>query len=201
MEQPEDPAGHDPLLLFTPVPLARVRRNGWSPERQIAFIARLAHTGVVRVAAASVGMSARSAYQLRDRVVFDHPFACAWDAAMDRARDAAAAQALRSLTEPQEIPIIRRGRIIGTKIWFDERLALAALRVSSTLTGPPVPHAERRWTQYRQRDMAKAAARHLARRAAPPAPPPPETPEEAPAPLPQPVRRPRDGSQVRITRL
>jgi hypothetical protein len=180
-EQSEHEA--DPLLLFTPVPLARVRARGWSAERQIAFIDALARTGVVRFAAASVGMSARSAYQLRDRAAWDHPFAQAWDEAMDRARDAAAGLALKSLVDPQKVPIIRRGRIIG---WqeerFDARLALAALRVSSSAVGPPVPHAQRRWDKQRRRDMAEMQAREAARAAAPPPPPPAPPPPPEPAP-------------------
>ena len=64
MRKQEQPAL---LLRFTPVPLARTRASGWTAERQVAFIAALARTGVVRAAAASVGMSARSAYGLRAR--------------------------------------------------------------------------------------------------------------------------------------
>lgn len=199
MEQQDDPEDADPLLLFTPVALARVRRNGWSPERQIAFIAILARTGVVRIAAASVGMSPRSAYHLLNRVPFDHPFAQAWDTAMDRAREAALGHALRSLTEPQQVPVIHRGRIIGTRTWFDERLALAALRVSSTLTGPPESHAERRWGRKRLRDMAEMRANERVRREmaqAQQAPlPPPETPR---ASTPRPPRGENPGPRIRL---
>src|SRR6185312_8061719 len=55
------------LLRFTPVPLARSRASGWTAQRQVAFIAALARTAVVKAAADSVGMSTRSAYQLRAR--------------------------------------------------------------------------------------------------------------------------------------
>jgi hypothetical protein len=142
-------APQDLLLLFTPHIPHRVQANGWTPDRQRCFIAALARTGVVRAAAASVGMSARSAYQLRARVLWhtsnhaDLPmspetlaklgpgymfsFAAAWDMALrDGLRlqiDAATPVAL----EGEEVPVIRRGRIIGWRRKFNMRLALAAL--------------------------------------------------------------------------
>jgi hypothetical protein len=56
----------DPLA-FTPVPMQRRRRNGWTPERQALFIDSLAQCGSVTMAARSVRMSARSAYALLDK--------------------------------------------------------------------------------------------------------------------------------------
>lgn len=188
----------DPLLLFTPVPLARVRRNGWSPERQIAFIARLADCGVVRTAAVSVGMSARSAYQLLDRVPWDHPFALAWDAAMDRARAAAFALAERALTELERVPITYRGRVVGWRTRLNEKMAIAALRHmfrEEHHEGRLPTHFEQRWTQIRRRDMAESRARE----AAPPPPPPSPPAPLSPPPLacaPTPRRRPPP--QVRL---
>lgn len=54
-------------IPFTPVPFARVRRDGWTQARQRAFIDQLARIGLVGVAARAVGMSAKSAYALRKR--------------------------------------------------------------------------------------------------------------------------------------
>lgn len=56
-------AGH-PLLHFEPVP-RKPRHDGWTPERQRAFIGALADTGSVKRAAAHVNMSAVGAYWLR----------------------------------------------------------------------------------------------------------------------------------------
>lgn len=84
-----------PALCFTPVP-CRPRIDGWTPERQRAFIAALARSGSVARACALVGLSRRSAYKLRD-----HPggqsFRLAWDAARDLAfaRRAASYRAIR----------------------------------------------------------------------------------------------------------
>ena len=53
------------LPAFTPVPRKCQRHDGWTPERQRAFIERLADYGSVRAAANAVGMTPESAYQLR----------------------------------------------------------------------------------------------------------------------------------------
>ena len=45
------------LLEFTPVPRQKQRVDGWSPERQRAFIAALSATGSKRRAAQSIGMA------------------------------------------------------------------------------------------------------------------------------------------------
>jgi hypothetical protein len=59
----------------------RVRKDGWTAERQRDFLAALADSGCVSVAADAVGIRPRSAYRLRR-----HPagagFAKAWDEAL-----------------------------------------------------------------------------------------------------------------------
>ena len=67
-------------ILFDPE-ASRFER-GWTAERQIIFIERLAETGTVHAASKSSGLSARSAYRLRSRSV---RFAAAWDAAQQLA--------------------------------------------------------------------------------------------------------------------
>jgi hypothetical protein len=57
---PGDPLG------FEPVPL-RYRCDGWTPARQVAFVEALADCGVIREAAARVGMSEKSVSHLRRR--------------------------------------------------------------------------------------------------------------------------------------
>jgi len=51
---------------FTPVPL-RARRDGWTPERQFAYVAALAEFGHGGRAAEAVGMTEQSACRLRRR--------------------------------------------------------------------------------------------------------------------------------------
>ncbi|MFZ4690095.1 MAG: hypothetical protein ACOYLS_12715 [Polymorphobacter sp.] len=62
-------------------PPLRPRRDGWTPERQLAFIQALADCGTVTAAAARVGMSREAAYRLR-RLPEAADFRTAWDAAL-----------------------------------------------------------------------------------------------------------------------
>ena len=66
---------------FTPVPV-RPRHDGWTAERQIAFIEKLADCGSVVAAANHVGMSREAARKLRRRPC-GRAFRDAWDAALD----------------------------------------------------------------------------------------------------------------------
>ncbi|RYG37953.1 MAG: hypothetical protein EON93_02795 [Burkholderiales bacterium] len=72
-----DPVTAEP---FDGVPLtdSRKRLAGWSAERQRLFLAELAETGSVHLAASGARLSARSAYRLRMR---SPEFAAAWDTA------------------------------------------------------------------------------------------------------------------------
>lgn len=56
----------------------RIRRDGWTPERQLRFLQILARTRSVSRAAAHVRLSRESAYRLRSRLGCEL-FALAWD--------------------------------------------------------------------------------------------------------------------------
>ncbi|MES2137681.1 MAG: hypothetical protein V4502_11565 [Pseudomonadota bacterium] len=45
----------------------KIRRDGWTAERQLRFLDALAHTRSITKAATSAGMSRESAYRLRER--------------------------------------------------------------------------------------------------------------------------------------
>lgn len=60
---------------------SRPRHDGWTVERQVAFIQSLRLTGCVARAAAAAGMSREGAYRLRKRPGHAH-FARAWNAAL-----------------------------------------------------------------------------------------------------------------------
>ena len=83
---PESPSARPPRRFrprvppFYPVPL-RARRDGWTVRRQADFLGYLAEFGSVIAAAETVGMSRKSAYQLRARPGAES-FAAAWDAAL-----------------------------------------------------------------------------------------------------------------------
>jgi hypothetical protein len=66
---------------FTPVPLTRVRHDGWTPERQRQYLIALAAMGTVDSAAQAVGMSRISAYKLKGRADAES-FAREWDRAV-----------------------------------------------------------------------------------------------------------------------
>jgi hypothetical protein len=111
---------------FEPVPV-RPRLDGWTPERQIAFLQLLAETGCVQNAANQVGMSAESAYRLVRRPNAQS-FRLAWkmasDAAVGRLSDAVLSRAINGV----EVPHFFAGELIGTHRKYDERLAMFILR-------------------------------------------------------------------------
>jgi hypothetical protein len=116
------------LLDFPPVPL-RSRRDGWTAERQRAFIRHLREGLSPGRAAAAVGMSRQTAYALRDRFSADG-FAAAWDSATLAARRRRAALAPPSEWERAVPGVLRpvryRGRIAAHERRFDS-LALRRL--------------------------------------------------------------------------
>ena len=59
----------------------RFRRDGWTPQRQLAFLDTLARTHCIAKAARAAGMSRESAYRLRARDP-NGLFAAAWARAL-----------------------------------------------------------------------------------------------------------------------
>ena len=123
---PHSPAAPGSPLDFTPVAV-RPRSDGWTPERQVGFIQALAATGCVDEAARSVGMSARSARDLRTRGDADS-LRAAWEAALvtgiGRLAEAAMSRAIHGTAQP----IFFQGEQIGERRRFDERLTQFLLR-------------------------------------------------------------------------
>lgn len=117
----------DDLLLFTPVALTRTRVDGWTSARQRAFVDALSRMGVVAAAARSVGMTETSAYNLRRRAGPDHSFVRAWDAARDQAGRMAIDRAREIGFERLTAPLYHRGREVGVREYWDNRLLLGAL--------------------------------------------------------------------------
>jgi hypothetical protein len=119
------PAGEtNPLDLpwdFAPVAMTRSRRDGWTPQRQRAFIAALSQTGVVAKAARAVGISAKSAYALRKRAKPGSSFARVWDDAIWEGRDRAFD---RAITAMHGVFHIRRCLPGGQ--WIEQRIETRA---------------------------------------------------------------------------
>lgn len=105
----------------------RHRHDGWTPERQVAFIAALSECGCVDAACRRVGISTTAAYELRRRVEAQS-FRMAWDLALDyaiqRLSDAAFSRAIHGVAHP----VFYKGEQIGERRKYDERLTTFLLR-------------------------------------------------------------------------
>ncbi len=115
------------LPTFTPVPRQSARHDGWTPQRQIAFIEALADTGSVAAACKAVDMSQPGAYYLR-RQPGAEEFRAAWNKALDlgvqRIEDVAMDRALNGVEEP----LYSYGALIGTRTRYNDRLLMFMLR-------------------------------------------------------------------------
>lgn len=130
---PADPAepafdahGHDPARYqWLPV-LRKPRRDGWTPQRQIEFIAALADCGCVAEAARAAEMSERSCYRLRRESAH---FASAWDSALAHAArrlvDLAFDRAIHGSDEPV---FDKHGNRVGRRFRQNDRLLMFLLR-------------------------------------------------------------------------
>ena len=125
-QQPSEQQPSARRIAFDPVQL-RVRRDGWTADKQIRFIEALAGSKCVDEACRQVGMSDTSAYRLRNRPC-GGPFRRAWDAAMDcqvhRLEQAFIDRAINGVPRP----IFYRGEQVGEWRHFDERAAMFVLR-------------------------------------------------------------------------
>jgi hypothetical protein len=120
-------------LAFAPVPV-RARHDGWTPERQRAFILRLGLSGCVSASAQAVGKTKKAAYDLRARDGAEG-FARAWDRALGWGRERARDLALERALLGEVRPYFYRGRRCGEIVRHDNRLILALL---SRMDGPAV---------------------------------------------------------------
>ena len=135
----------NPIIDFEPVPV-RARHDGWTVEKQYAFIEALAETGVVEEACRRVGMSRTAADNLRKRPC-GAPFRRAWQAAQDYALYRIEEDAFTRSRRGVARPIFHKGEQVGEWRHFDERLTMFLLR------------------SYRPKRYGKALDRLLARRA------------------------------------
>jgi hypothetical protein len=98
---------------FLPINLLH-RHDGWSPEKQWAFVEALSRTASVTQAVRSVGMSAKSAYRLRQ-----HPdageFRAAWDAALRQSWGQLEQVALDRVINGERETIERRGFLVAER--------------------------------------------------------------------------------------
>ncbi len=136
------PDSTPPFPGFEPVPV-RPRVDGWTPERQRAFIEHLAETLCVDAAAALVGMTGDSARRLRRRPGAEG-FAAAWDAALRRGLSERGRAAL--IDEAVNGRLVRRfyhGELISEERVRSPRLLLALIeRMDKLFEGPGAAESE-----------------------------------------------------------
>lgn len=118
---------------FLPVPV-RARHDGWTPERQRAFVEHLADTGSVREAATLVGMTEQSAWRLRRRTGAAG-FGAAWDAALRQAMRQLVASALERAIQGTIVRRFYHGELIAEERVHSERLLIHLLGRADTLLG------------------------------------------------------------------
>lgn len=109
------------------LPARRPRHNGWTAEKQEAFLKALATCGCVTHAARAVGMSRESAYQLYNResaVAFRRGWDDALDCSLRLLEDEMWSRAIKGVPRP----VFYQGEQIGEYRHFDERLAMFLLR-------------------------------------------------------------------------
>ncbi|MEO6224331.1 MAG: helix-turn-helix domain-containing protein [Sphingomicrobium sp.] len=113
-------------IPFEPVPV-RPRHDGWTFDRQVAIVEKLADCGSISAACKHVGMSRESVRQLRRRPG-GRAFRDACDAALDcgyaEVEEAAMERARTGIARP----VFYKGEQVGEWRHHDERLTMFMLR-------------------------------------------------------------------------
>jgi hypothetical protein len=145
--EPPPDQGRD-ALHFEPVPV-RARHDGFTPEKQRAFLEELADTGCVAAAAARVGMTEQSATRLRRRADA-RSFDRAWDAAT-----LANKRTLRAVAWDRAVTgTVKRhyyhGELRSEEIVHDNRLLIYLLGKADSLVEHPQGAAQvlRNWEPW-----------------------------------------------------
>lgn len=109
------------------LPARKSRHDGWTAERQEAFLKALAVCGCVTHAARTVGMSRESAYHLYNRPSASN-FRRGWDAALDCSLRLVEDEAWSRAVNGVPRPIFYQGEQVGEYRHYDERLTMFLLR-------------------------------------------------------------------------
>lgn len=123
----DEPEADDPLLGFAPYVHRAPRRNSITPDRQRAFIAALAATGIVTQAARRIGVSLEALYKLRNQAGAEG-FAQAWDVAVDRGMARLEDCALERAIAGEERLVMHEGAVVATWRRYDTQLLVFLLR-------------------------------------------------------------------------
>ncbi|MGK6324844.1 DUF3597 family protein [Sphingomonas sp. DT-51] len=137
----ETPPAPAPDPLAAPFTASR-RADGWSAERQRAFLEAIAEGHGVERAAARVGLSATSAFAFR-RSAKGSAFALGWRAATLVAREAVAETLMVRALEGQTDSYVRADGSTVTRHRHDNRLALGLLhRLDRQVESAPAADAQ-----------------------------------------------------------
>lgn len=123
----EPPSPDDPLLGFAPYRHTAPRGNSITAERQRAFIAALAASGIVTQAAREIGVSLEALYKLRHRPGAE-AFSAAWNLALDRGVARLEDCALERAIMGEERPLVSRGKVVATWRYYNTAIMLFLLR-------------------------------------------------------------------------
>jgi hypothetical protein len=126
---PPAPPDNAALPAFAPVP-RKFRHDGWTPERQRAFIGALADSGCVSRAARYVNMSPEGAYWLRRQAGAD-AFRAAWEAALNLGVQRLKDEVFERALQGQLHPVFVGGKLKGFKRVKSDRMLMFALRMNA----------------------------------------------------------------------
>jgi hypothetical protein len=157
----EEPDPDNPLLSFEPVPHVAPRRNSITAERQRAFIAHLAATGIVKQAARHIGASLEALYKLRSKPGAE-AFSAAWDRAIDRGVTRLEDCALARAIEGEERMVVSAGKVVGSERRHNEALVMFFLKNRRGERYAPDWRAIRPGHPLYERIAAEAVARYRA---------------------------------------
>jgi hypothetical protein len=136
-------------LAFDPVAV-QYRCDGWTPEKQRAFIEELADCGFVREAAGRVGMTEQSANRLRRRADAAS-FNLAWTAALQIGADRLRSIAYERAVEGTVKRHFYKGQVVGEDRVYDDRLLIYLLGKSQPVVDPFVArNVARDWERWMQ---------------------------------------------------
>jgi hypothetical protein len=109
-----------PDLQFDPVPRRARRTNGFTAERQRAFIAALAAGGSVRLACKAIGCSSHAMYKLRNAAGAES-FSAAWDNAVRRGARRVLDMMIDNAVNGTPEYLYQNGRLIAERRRFNTR--------------------------------------------------------------------------------
>ena len=105
------------------------RHDGFTSDRQAAFLDALAGSGSVSAAAQAVGLSRTAIYNLRNRDdEAGAAFRAAWDARLKQAVAVLAETAFDRAINGIEEPVFHKGEQVGTRVRHNDRLLMFLLK-------------------------------------------------------------------------